>query len=170
MLHRGRVVVTQLGHEARPQLGRIAVQVVPPGEAEVREGAGEDQCPRSLRSCCREDHGGRPTLASRVKHRLSEADGVHDGLDLGRSLFEQTNFRDGVRQPVSGLVEQEDATESGEPLHESLEFGQGPIHLDVAGERPGEDELDGPVAEHLIRQAEIAAGCVRGFRHGNEGT
>ena len=29
LLHRGRVVVTQLAHEARPQLGRIAVQVVP---------------------------------------------------------------------------------------------------------------------------------------------
>ena len=30
LLHRGRVVLTQLAHEARPQLGRIAVQVVPP--------------------------------------------------------------------------------------------------------------------------------------------
>jgi predicted amidohydrolase len=29
-----------------------------------------------------------------------------------------------------------------------------------------EDELDGPVADHLIRQAEIAARSVRRFRHG----
>ena len=36
----------------------------------------------------------------------------------------------------------------------------------MADERRGDDELDGPVAEHLIRQAEIAAGCVRRFRHG----
>jgi hypothetical protein len=35
----------------------------------------------------------------------------------------------------------------------------------MAGERPDEDELDGPVAEHLIRQAQIAAPGVRRFRH-----
>src|SRR5258707_394866 len=32
LLRRWRVVVTQLAHEARPQLGRIAVQVIPPGD------------------------------------------------------------------------------------------------------------------------------------------
>ena len=32
--------------------------------------------------------------------------------------------------------------------------------------RPDEDELDRPVTEHLIRQAQIAAGSVRRFRHG----
>jgi hypothetical protein len=41
-----------------------------------------------------------------------------------------------------------------------------PEQLDVADYRPDVDEFDGPVAEHLIRQAEIAAGCVRRFRHG----
>ena len=97
---------------------------------------------------------------------LSEADGVHDGLDLGRSIIQRANFRDRVRQPDPGLVEQEDATERGELLEEGLEFGQGPEQLDVADERPDEDELDRPVAEHLIRQAEIAARCVRRFRHG----
>jgi hypothetical protein len=51
-------------------------------------------------------------------------------------------------------------------VHEGLEFGQGPEQLDVADEWPGEHELDRPVAEHLIRQAQIAAGCVRRFRHG----
>src|SRR5271157_666926 len=82
LLHRGRVVVTQLGNEARPQLGRIAVQVIPPGEAEVREGAGKNQRPRSLRSGCREEDFGRAALATPEKHRSFEADGVHDGFDL----------------------------------------------------------------------------------------
>ena len=31
--------------------------------------------------------------------------------------------------------------------------------LKMADERPGEDKLDGPVAEHLIRDAELAAGA-----------
>ena len=160
LLRRRRVVLTQLGYEARPKLGRVAVHVVPPVEAEERERAGEDQRPRSLRSFCREDHGGRAALAQTEDDGLSEADGVHDGLDLGRSIIQRANLRDRVRQPDPGLVEQEDATERGELLQEGLEFGHGPGQLDVADERPREDELDGPVAEHLIREAEIAAGSV----------
>ena len=133
--------------------------------ADERERAAEDQRPGSLRSCCREDDGGRAALAQTEDDGLSEADGVHDGLDLGRSIIQRANFRDRVRQPDPGLVEHEDATERGELLEEGLEFGQGPEQLDVADERPDDDELDRPVAEHLIRQAQIAARCVRRFRH-----
>ena len=170
LLNRRRVVLTQLGKEARPQLGRVAIHVVPPGEAPIRVRAGKDQRPRSLRSCCREHDGGRSAVAHTEDDGLSEADGIHDGLDLGRSIIQRANFRHRVRQPDPGLVEQGDATERGELLEERLEFGQGPGQLDVADERPDEDQLDRPVAEHLIRQAEIAAGCVRRFRHGIERT
>ena len=97
------------------------------------------------------------TLAHTEYDGLSQADGVHNGLDLGRSLFKQTNFGDGIRQPVSGLIEHDDATERGEPVEEGLELGHGPEQLDVEDHRPDEDELDGAVAEHLIRQAEVAA-------------
>ena len=168
LLHRRRVLLTQLGQEARPQLGRVAVHVVPPASGEEREGAVEDQRPRSLRPCCREDDGGRATLAHPEDGGFSEADGVHDGLDLGHPIIERANFRHRVRQPDPGLVEHRDATERGELVEEGLEFGHGPEQLDVADQRPDEDELDRPVAEHLIRQAEIAAGCVRRFRHGSE--
>jgi hypothetical protein len=108
---------------------------------------------------------GRPSLIPKTA-AFPNPNGVHDGLDLGRSLFEQTNFRDGVRQPDPSLIEQEDPTERGELLKEGLELGQGPEQLDVADHRPNEDKLDRPVAEHLIRQAQIAARCVRRFRHG----
>jgi hypothetical protein len=74
--------------------------------------------------------------------------------------------RDRVRQPDPSLVEHENATERGELIEEGLEFGPGPGQLDVGDYRPDEDELDGPVPEHLIGQAEIAARCVRRFRHG----
>ena len=125
----------------------------------------EDQRPRSLRSSCRQDNGGRATLAQSEEDGLFEANGVHDGLDLGRSIIHRANLRDRVRQPDPGLVEHHDATEGAETLEERLEFGQRPKQLDVADERPDEDELNRPVAEHLIRQAQIAAGCVRRFRH-----
>ena len=170
LLHRGRVDLTQLVHEARPQLGRIAVQVIPAVGEGVRGGAVKNQRPRSLRSCCREEDGGRAAIARPEKHRSFEAGGVHDSLDLGRPIVQRANMRDRVRQPGAGLVEQKDATERGEPLEEGHKFGHGPVQLDVAGERPGKDELDRPVPKHLIRQAQIAAGCVRRFRHGIERT
>ena len=170
LLRRRRVFFTQLGHQARPQLGRVAIQVVPAGAGHDRERAVEDQRPRSLRSCCRKHDGLWAALAHTEDGRLSEADGVHDGLDLGGSLIEQSNFRDRIRQPDPGLVKQKDPTERGELLEEGLEFGHGPEQLDVADHRPDEDELERPVAEHLIRQAEIAARCVRRFRHGIDDT
>jgi hypothetical protein len=61
-----------------------------------------------------------------------------------------------LRQPDPSLIKQEHATERGELIEERLEFGHGPGQLDVAGERRDVDELDWPVAEHLIRQAQIA--------------
>ena len=103
---RGRgVILTQLGYEARPQLGRVAVHVIPPREAPIWDGVDEDQCPRSLRSCCREHHGGCSAVTQTGDDGLSEADGVHDGLDLGRSIIERANFRDRIRQADPGLVE-----------------------------------------------------------------
>src|ERR1700751_4541793 len=48
LLRRRRVVLTQLGKGARPQLGRVAIQVVPATAGRVRERAVEDQRPRSL--------------------------------------------------------------------------------------------------------------------------
>jgi hypothetical protein len=82
--HRRHIVLTELGKEAHPQLGRVAVDFVPQGCGERIRGA-KDQRPGSLRPCCREDDGGR--LAQSEEDGLSEAGGVHDGLDLGRSIL-----------------------------------------------------------------------------------
>jgi hypothetical protein len=160
LLRRRRVVRAQLRKDARPYLCWVAVHVVPPCVDGERSRAGKDQCPRSLRSCCREDDGGRAALAHTEDDGIFEADGVHDGLDLGRAIIQRANLRDRVRQPDPGLVEQYDATERGELVEKGLEFRHGPEQLDVADERPREHKIDGPVAEHLIRQAEIAARSV----------
>ncbi len=66
----------------------------------------------------------------------------------------------GSDSPTPALSNKSDPTERGELLEEGLELGHGPEQLDVGDHRPDEDELDRPVAEHLIRQAEIAARCV----------
>ena len=108
---------------------------------------------------------GRSTVTQTGDDGLSEADGVHDGLDLGHPIIQRANFWHRVRKPDPGLVEQKDATERGELLNERFELGEGPGQLDVADERPDEDEFDRPVAKHLIRQAQITARCVQRFRH-----
>ena len=72
----------------------------------------------------------------------------------------------GSDSPTPALSNRSDATERGELIAEGLEFGQGPAQLDVANERRDADQLDRPVAEHLIRQAQIAARCVQRVRHG----
>src|SRR4029077_10690556 len=117
LLSRGRVVLTQLGKEARPQLGRVAIHVVPSCEAQIRDRAVKDQRPRSLRSCCRENNGRKSAVTQTEDDGLSEAGGVHDGLDLGRSIIQRANFRHRDRHPDPRLIEYEDATESGELLY-----------------------------------------------------
>ena len=165
LLRRRRVVLTQFRNEACPQLGRVAIQVFPLGCHE-RQRAAEDQRPGSLRSFCREDDGGRAALKQSEEDGVSEADGVHDSLDLARSIIQHGYVRDRIRQPDPSFVEHEDATERGELVEEGLVSGRGPPQLDMADERRDEDELDRPVAKHLIRQAEATARCVRRFRHG----
>src|SRR6478609_2803039 len=110
---------------------------------------------------------GPPSLRPKMTAFPKPTASMTASISAARSSSVRTR-RDRVRQPDPSLIEQEDATEPAELLHEGLEFGHGPKQLDVADERPGVDELDGPVAKHLIRQAQIAAWCVRRFRHGIE--
>jgi hypothetical protein len=154
LLHRRRIAFTHLGYLARPHFGRVALDVGPPPRgAEERIRVGEDQRSRSLQSCCRENNAGTSAVIETENNGPSEADGVHDGLDLGHSIFYRANVRDRVRKPDPGLVEHCDATERGELVEERLVFGHRPEQLDVADELPDEDEFDRTVAEHLIRQA-----------------
>ena len=134
-------------------------------DACVRTGADENQRLRSLRSCCGKGHCGGTAFADPHEGGFLEADSIHDGLDLRSSIVERANFRDRIRQSDPCLVEHDDPTERGEPIHERLVLGQRPEQLDMADEGPGVNQLDLPVAEHLIREAEVAAGRVRRFRH-----
>ena len=96
-------------HPAKPVYANVPVRI----NARVRSG----------RVAAKTMAAGPPSLIPK-KDGLSEADGVHDGLDLGRSIIQRANLRDRVRQPDPGLVEHEDATERGELLEEGLVFGQ----------------------------------------------
>jgi hypothetical protein len=95
-LRRRRVVFTQLAYDARPQLRRVALEVIPAVGEGVRCCTGEDQRLGSFRSRRGEEDGGRAALTHTENGGLSEAGGIHDGLDLGRSFVERAKFWDGV--------------------------------------------------------------------------
>ncbi len=147
---------------ARPDRGRSH----PSRRRRSTRRAGKNQRPRSLRSCCREDDGGRAALARPEKHRLSKpAASMTASISAARSSSVRTcgtgsdsptpalsNRR--MRQNVASRSKK--ATNSGTVQYSSMWLAND----------PAEDELDRPVPEHLIRQAQIATRCVRCFRHG----
>ena len=169
LLGRRRVVLTQLGYEARPQLGRVALDVVPPGVKPKNEyePVRINARVRSGRVAAKTMAAGPPSLTPKRAALPKPTASMTASISAARSSSVRT-CGTGSDSPTPALSNRSDATERGKLLHEGLEFGQGPEQLDVADERPREDELDRPVAEHLIRQAEIAARCVRRFRHGIE--
>jgi class 3 adenylate cyclase len=122
------------------------------GEAELREadyfGAVLNRAARVMAA----GHGGQVLLAESTAVLLSGFDLV----DLGPRRLRDLPTPVGVFQVrAAGL-----RTEF--PALRALDASPG----NLAGERPGDDELDRPVPEHLIRQAETATRCVRRFRHG----
>ena len=151
-------------HEACPQLGRSRSKSShpPARERENRKGSTRAFAPVVLpRTRWRQGH---PRCTE--KHRSFEADGIHDGLDLGRSIIQRPNFRDRVRQPDPCLVEHKDATKVNSRSKKATNSGTVQYNSTWLANDPANTSSIGPSPKHLIRQAQIAAGCVRRFRHG----
>ena len=167
LLRRRRVVLTQLGYRrapaARPGRGPCRPTRV---DAE-RERAGRGSAPAFAPVVLprRRWRLGRPRSDRRRTAFPKPTASMTASISAARSSSERT-CGTGSDSPTPALSNTRTRQNVRELIEEGLEFGQGPEQLDVADERPGEDEVDGPVAEHLIREAEIAAGCVRRFRHG----
>jgi hypothetical protein len=87
------------------------------------------------------------------------ADGVHDRANVVHPLLErgQTVGRDGVGEPGPPLVEQDEPGERPEPLEEPGEPRLLPHEFDV-GDEPGDvDEVEGSIADDLVRDAHFTA-------------
>jgi hypothetical protein len=160
---RRRVVLTSSGTRLA-RSSSIAVHVVPASVAEERERAGKDQRPRSLRRLPRGDGGRARFPLTPMTTALSEADGVHDGLKLGRSIIHRANLLDRVRQPDPALSNSR-RDRTWRAAQRGLDFRQVQNSSMWLTNDPATTRSIGP-SPNLIRQAEIAARCVRGVRHG----
>ena len=92
--------------------------------------ADEDERGRPLGMGRREHHREGGALAYAHEDRTFGAHGVHHGADVVHSLFERPDGRV-IGQAHSALVEEDQARETGEPLHEAAVAGQLPVRLEV---------------------------------------
>ena len=147
------------------KLLEIELSVLPPGEALAGEGTGEDEGFDPFRVCGREDDCGWSALAHPDQRRVLAPGRVHDRFDLQGTFLDRPDLRNWVGETNPGLVEQHHSTDGADPVEKRLRFRQRPDQLDVTHERAGDDEVNVAFAEHLIRQADVAALRVSGIRH-----
>ena len=149
--------------EARRALGRLGQ----PRQVVVAHGAQrarvEDQAADALRVTRGEDRRQRPArrvgqqrralAAGRVEHRAHVGDLV---VDAELAV---------VRQPRAAAIHEDQPREARQALEEPREPGVLPDVLDVVDERADEQQVDRPVAVHLVGEVDVAvAGVARGRR------
>jgi hypothetical protein len=71
---------------------------------------------------------------------------------------------DAVAEARSALVEQDQAAEPGEPPHQVGVARLVPVDVQIGNEARHEDEIDRPVADHLVGDTDVAALGVSGLR------
>jgi len=133
----------------------------------------------SLGIATHEDQGGGPirirrgeqdghVAALRVpeQRRAFRADGVHHRADVVHPLFERWQLieRHRVREPRSSLVEDDQPRERRESLQEARVIGLVPHELDIRDPARHVHEVERSLADHLVRDADVAAARVPGLR------
>ena len=107
----------------------------------------------------------RAALADADQRGLLEPGRVHDGFELLGSFLDRPDLGDRVGHPDTGLVVDQHAGERRQVLEERGELGRCPHDLDVRDERPGDDDVDVPGAEHLVGEAQVPAARVPCLGH-----
>ena len=133
---------------------------------EPREAIDEDQARDPLGMGCREGHREDPTADVRDQRRPLGPDRVQHGRDVGHELLErrQRRGRDRVRQACPPLVEHDQPAERRQALPESCQRRHVPLGIEIAEPLVEEQDVGRPVANHLIREVQVAKSGVSRFR------
>jgi hypothetical protein len=117
--------------------------------------ASEDESGRPLGVCCREDHREWRPFADTHEDGALGADRVHDGADVVHPLLERAHGCV-VREAHAALVEEDQAREAREPLHEAAVARFFPVGLEVREPAHDEDEVDVARPKHLVGDVDVA--------------
>ncbi len=129
----------------------------------ARKPAAEDERSRALWIRRGEQQAHRRAFGDTEDCRPGGADIVHHSPQVVHARLECRSSRDAVRHARSALVEQEQPREGRQLLEPAREQGHTPSQLDVRHESRHVDEVEGPVADHLIGDRDVAAPGVPGL-------
>ena len=122
-----------------------------------RERAVEGDGAGPLRVRRREEDRHRPSLVVPEQRRSLGAHGVHHRAHVVHPRLQVGNAPVSVREAGTALVQTDEARERGQPLEEGRVARLLPVELEVAGESGHEDEVERPVARHLVGDRDVAA-------------
>ena len=120
-------------------------------------GPEEGEGARALGVRRREQHRHRAALVVAEQRGAFGADGVHDRADVVHPRLEVVDSAVAVGEPRASLVEADEPRERRQPLEEGGVARLFPVELEVTGEPGHEDEVERPVARHLVRDGDVAA-------------
>ena len=99
----------------------------------------------------------RAALGEAHHGRTRRTDRIHDGAHIIHALLERWRPSHAIGKPLAPLVEGHDPGEAREPAQEGRVSGQFMHELDMRNDAGDKDDVDGPVANHLIGDVDVAA-------------
>ena len=135
--------------------------------ARAREGAVEDERSRPLRIGRREERAQRPAFRDPEQRGPLRAGRVHHGPHVVHPLLEdrQLVHRHPIGEPGAALVEKDQPQERREPAEKGGLERVLPGQLEMSDPAGNEDEVDRPVADHLVGDVNVTALGVTSLRN-----
>ena len=124
---------------------------------EPRQRPVDDERPAALGVGGREEDAHRPALGGADHGRGRGAGRVHDRAHVVHAGLEVGDAGHAVGQSGAALVEQDQAGEGSEPAEERRLPLVRPDELDVRDRAGNPDQVEGPVAQHLVGDRDLAA-------------
>ena len=157
-LGRADLIMTPLPQTFDHPLDRVGVVEV----AGLRKTAEKNELRHAFRVGSREQEAHRAALGEPEQGCSLRADVVHDGANVVHALFERRGAGYPIGQALPSLVERHDAGEGRKTAQERRVTWHLMRKFNVRNDARDHDDIDRPVAHHLIGDIDVAAECVPG--------
>ena len=120
------------------------------------EAAAQHESRGALRIGSGEHQRHRPALRPAADRGAAGADRVHHRTDIADALLEGL-LGHAIGEPLTPLVEDDDAREGHEPLQQILVDGELPVEIGMGQRSRDEHEIAGTIAKHAVGDVDISA-------------